>query len=145
MPKARLDADLVDAIKSAPSSETHEVVAERLGVSVGVVRKYRRLARQDREEVAREVIARHVESTVNDALEDLNRLRHMAAERYEQTKDPRHGTLWLGAVKTTLEHVKPDDGVLDAAIEAELAAASAQPQGRPTRAAQGAEQSPAYH
>ncbi|MGV3724599.1 MAG: hypothetical protein ACO1SX_27195 [Actinomycetota bacterium] len=121
MAKPRLPQETIEAIKGAPSTETHEALAERLEVSIAVVRKYRREARHDRQEVAREVVARHVEENIPDALADLTALRQKARTAYENTGDSRDGKLWLDAIKTTLDHVKPDDSALDDAIEAELA------------------------
>lgn len=96
-------------------------LAERFGVTEQYIRKFRREAKQERHEIAREVISRHVEENVPDALADLADLRKMARENYEATKNPKDGNLWLGAIKTTLEHVTPDDATIDEAIDAELA------------------------
>lgn len=121
MARPKLAPDVIDAILAAPTSEPPDAVAARLGVSASVVKKYRRDARQERQEVARTILARHVEENIPDALADLTALRQKARTAYETGGDCRDGNLWLAAIKTTLEHVKPDDSELDAAIERELA------------------------
>jgi len=121
MPRPRLDPEIAEAIKGAPYSEPSESVARRLGVSERTVQNYRREARGERQEAARGVIAQHVQETVPDALGDLNRLRRLAAQQYEKFCDAKDGALWLNAIKTTLEHVSPDDSAIDAGIEQELA------------------------
>lgn len=120
MARNSLDPERIERIQSAPRSVTDAALAAELGVTDRTVRKYRREAREARQEAARAVIAQHVEENVPDALSDLSDLRRIAREKYEGTGDARQGQLWLGAIKTTLEHVTPDDADLDAAIEAEL-------------------------
>jgi transcriptional regulator with XRE-family HTH domain len=132
MRKPKLPQETIEAIKGAPASETQEAVAERLGVSVPTVKKYRREGRQERQEIAREVVARHVEENIPDALKDLTDLRRLARGTYEVSADPRDGALWLNAIKTTLEHVTPDDAALDAEIERELAALADEGEGAPS-------------
>lgn len=121
MAREKTSDDVIEQIKAAPRTESHEAVAKRLGVSVPTVRKYRKAAREERQEVAREILARHVEENIPDALQDLTDLRRQARNTYEESGDHRDGTLWLHAIKTTLDHVKPDDGELDREIERELA------------------------
>jgi hypothetical protein len=121
MPRPQLAPELIEAIKGAPGSEPAEAVAKRVGASVQSVKKYRREARQERQEIARSVVARHVEENIPDALKDLTDLRQLARTTYEGTSDCRDGQLWLSAIKTTLEYVTPDDAALDAEIERELA------------------------
>lgn len=133
MARPTLAPELVEQIQSAPIRESPESIAARLGVAVGSVKKYRRAGREQRQEAAREIVARHVEENVPDALADLTEIRRLAREVYERTQDPRQGNLWLSAVKTTLEHVSPDAAALDAAIDAELAALHEEGQGGVSR------------
>jgi hypothetical protein len=91
-----------------------------LGIHRNTVRKYRKQARQERQEIAREILAQHVQENIPDALKDLTDLRQTVREKYEANGDTRDGQLWLAAIKTTLEYVRPDDTELDAAIDAEL-------------------------
>lgn len=122
MPRPKLSPDRIRAIQDAPLAERHEAVAQRVGASLPTVRKYRAEARRERQEAARQVIAQHVQETVPGALQDLNDLRSLARENYAAAgHDPRQGQLWLAAIRTTLEHVTPDDAELDATIERELA------------------------
>lgn len=109
-----------ERIKSAPQGVTNGQLAEELELSERTVIRYRMEARRERQEIAREVVARHVEENVGDALADLHDLRKLARQKYETAGDSRDGNLWLSAIKTTLEHVKPDDADLDAAITADL-------------------------
>lgn len=129
MNKPTLDQILIEKIQGASSSVSDTKLGEELRIHRNTVRKYRRQARQERQEAAREIISRHVEANIPDALEDLTKLRQLAQAAYEAKGDSRDGSLWLAAIKTTLEHVRPDDSALDAAIEAELAGVDAEGQG----------------
>jgi hypothetical protein len=118
----KLAPNLIEAIKGAPLTETREAVARRLGVSERTVQNYRAEARAQRAEAARGVLAAHVEVDLPNALADLTDIRRLARANYEASGDARHGTLWLGAVKATLEHVTPALGTaeLDDEIAAEM-------------------------
>jgi hypothetical protein len=121
MPYPKLPSDVIMAIQGASLTETSDCVGERLGVSGRTVRTYRREARAERQEAAREVLAEHVHVHLPDALADLSELRRRAREAYETSGDARQGTLWLAAIRTTLEHIAPGDADLDAAIQHEIA------------------------
>lgn len=146
MPKPQTAPDVIDQIKAASFSESHESLSERLGLSVSTVRKYRRELRRDRQDAARSVIAEHVERNIPDALQDLTDLRLKARDTYEGTGDSKDGQLWLAAIKTTLEHVRPDDAALDATIENELAGLAERRQGTaPSACAGGERTAPAFN
>jgi DNA-binding transcriptional regulator LsrR (DeoR family) len=113
--------ELIEKIEAAGPQITDAQLARDLGIHRNTVRKYRKEARAERQEVAREILAQHVEANIPDALKDLTDLRKIVREKFEATKDPKDGNLWLAAIKTTLEHVAPDDADLDRAIDAELA------------------------
>jgi predicted transcriptional regulator len=138
MPSPEVPAEIAERIRTAPAGTTDTTLARELGIHRNTVRKYRKVGRQEREEIAREVLARHVEENIPDALADLTEIRRLAREVYERTQDPRQGNLWLSAVKTTLEHVSPDAAALDAAIDAELAALHEEGQGGVSRPGAGA-------
>lgn len=117
----RLADEKADRIRGASPEITNAQLAAELGVSERSVTRYRKAARKDREEAAREVVARHVEENIPDALADLTDLRRMARSAFEASGDSKDGKLWLDAIKTTLDHVKPDDSAIDAEIERTLA------------------------
>jgi hypothetical protein len=117
--------DLIERIKGAAPGVSDTALGRELGIHRITVWKYRRLAKQERQEIAREVIAQHVEANIPDALADLADLRLTAKQAYKSSGDARDGSLWLNAIKTTLEYVTPDDATLDAAIEQELGLAQA--------------------
>lgn len=112
MPRAQYPQELVELIQSAPPSETHEQVSDRLNAAghettPRTVKKWRLAARAARQDAAREILERHVAEHVTDALSDLTELRAQARETYQQEREARNGRLWLDAIRTELEHVKP--------------------------------------
>lgn len=103
----RCSPELIEQMRSAPLTESSANLAKRLGLAESTVYRYRRQARLERQEAAREILIEHVRENVPDALQDLTDLRHLARNKYQETGDARDGTLWLNAIKTTVDHVKP--------------------------------------
>ena len=110
MGQRRTPPEIIEQIYGADPRETHEALATRLGLGLSTVRKYRDKWRRARQEAANALIAEHVARHIPDALSDLTDLRARARTAYDATGDPRDGQLWLAAIRTELEHVKPDDG-----------------------------------
>jgi hypothetical protein len=138
MTTQELPEGTIDRIRTAGPEKTDSALARELGIHRNTVRKYRAPARIERQEVAREILAQHVAENIPDALKDLTDLRKRVREKYEEKGDPRDGQLWLAAIKTTLEHVRPDDAYLDDAIEAEMERVAASRQGASPSQAQAA-------
>lgn len=102
MAHPRTSPDQIAAVQAAPATETSRELAERLGLSLTTVKRYRAAARQQREEATREIIREHAREHVSDALADLRELRSLAAESYREERAPPLGQLWLAAIRTEL-------------------------------------------
>src|SRR4051794_12631970 len=111
MGRSRLNPDQIEAIRGDLATPAPEL-ARKFGISERQIRNYRRQSREERQELARAVVARHVEEHVPDALADLTTLRTKARAKYETTGDSRDGKLWLETIKVTLDKVTPDDADL---------------------------------
>lgn len=100
----------IGEIQNAPLDESVESIADRLGVSRAAVKHYRKEAREQRQEVARNHIAAEVGVAVPGALSNLAELRRRAMADYHAYGDPKVGALALAAIEATMRHVRPDEG-----------------------------------
>lgn len=120
----RLSERQIAAIQADVDTTAAELGRQH-GVSDRMIRYYRKDARQERREIARDVLEKRVEAEMPNALDDLAALRAKAREVYEGSAAAKDGALWLASIKTTLDYLgNPSDDDLDAAIEDGLAALS---------------------
>lgn len=117
-----MQPEYVELIQNASVEESDRSLVERLGVSINTVKRYRRMAREMRQEAARDHIAVEVGIAVPGALRDLAELRLRAMNDYRVTGDRDAGNIALNAIRITLQHVAPEpssewDGWTDAELE----------------------------
>lgn len=113
---------------AAKPEETNAELAAELGLGESTVRKYRREAREARRAIAREVMERHVEDAMPNALDALGAALRLAKEQMDTERSPE----WVRETRATaialldrmgVEKVKdPLEGLSDEVLLGEVEA-----------------------